>query len=115
MERLVDLDALASRLQPAVAQWQRKARVGPFTWRDAQARWPAPIVAERSSVEVAESLGIKLWREPDNEFELVVWTGGWADVGSLVDGEITTHCPEFHDVDGAYTAVVQSIERFLAA
>lgn len=63
--------------------------------------WPQPIVSDRASVQVPESLGIRLRRDPD-EFEVVVRTGGWADVCFLIDGEVYHFCPEFQDVDGAY-------------
>jgi hypothetical protein len=33
-----------------------------------------------------------------------VWTGGWADVGMLMDGEVVNLYAEFQDVDGAYAA-----------
>ena len=46
--------------------------------------------------------------------EVVVWTGGWADVVMVMDGEAVGLCPEFKDVDGAYAAVVRNVEDFLA-
>jgi hypothetical protein len=113
VEHLVDLDVLADRLRAVIEEWKVRARVEPLTWRDEQASWPQPIVSDRASVEVPESLGIKLWRDPDDEFEAVVWTGGWADVAFLVDGEVYNHGPDFRDVDGAYAAVVKNVEDFL--
>ncbi|MEV0700093.1 hypothetical protein AB0I53_19600 [Saccharopolyspora sp. NPDC050389] len=71
-------------------------------------------MSDRAAVEVPESIGIRLRRDPDDEIEVVVWTGGWADVGYLLDGEVTDLCPEFQDVDGAYAAVVNNVEDFLA-
>ena len=114
VEHLVDLDVLAHRLRSILDEWKRSASVGPLTWRDEMAPWPQPITSDRASIEVPESLGIKLRRDPDDEFEMVVWTGGWADVGYLLDGEVYNFCPEFHDVDGAYSAVVEEVEDFLA-
>ncbi|WP_051426386.1 hypothetical protein [Jiangella gansuensis] len=114
MERLVDLDVLATRLRPVVDGWSSRAEVGPFTWRDARASWPQPIVTDRLRVEVPESLGFTLRRDPDDEFEIVIWTGGWADVGYLLAGDVTSFCPEFKDAEDAYAAVVESVERFLA-
>jgi hypothetical protein len=61
-------------------------------------------VSDGAVVEVPESLGIRL-REQDDEMEIVVWTGGWADVDCVLDGEATTLCPEFQDVERAYAAV----------
>ncbi len=88
--------------------------MGPLTWRDEKASWPQPIVTDRTAVEVPESLGIRLSLEPDDEMEFVVWTGGWADVVMMKDGEAVDLCPEFRDVDGAYAAVVRNVEDFLA-
>lgn len=111
---LVDLDELAKRLRGLVAEWKRSAQVEPFTWRDEQAPWPQPIVTDRGQVAVPESLGIRLLRAPDDEAEIVVWTGGWADVALLIDGEVIDLCPEFRDVDGAYAAVAVTVYDFLA-
>jgi len=38
----------------------------------------------------------------------------WADIGVLIDGEPTELYADFHDVDGAYAAVVSNVEDFLA-
>lgn len=114
MENLIDLDALVKRLESTAETWRQSAQVQPFTWRDAEADWPQPIVTDRSSVRVAEALGIRLDSDPDNELEVVVWTGGWADIGFLLDGEVTTLYAEFSDLDGAYAAVARTVEDFLA-
>lgn len=114
MEHLVDLDELASRLGSAMEQWSKQATVGPLTWRDEKASWPQPIVTDRAAVEVPESLGVRLSRDPQDEMEVVVWTGGWADVIMVMDGEALDLCPEFTDVDGAYAAVARNVEDFLA-
>ncbi|MEV0081649.1 hypothetical protein [Saccharopolyspora sp. NPDC050642] len=114
MEHLVDLDILADRLEAVIAEWRLQAEVGPLTWRAAHAPWPQSIVADRASVEVPESLGVRLRRGPDDEIEVVVWAGGWADVAYLLDGDVTNLCPEFQDVDGAYAAVVKNVADFLA-
>ncbi|WP_152187124.1 MULTISPECIES: hypothetical protein [Micrococcales] len=62
-----------------------------------------------------ESLGFTLRKHAtDDEFEAVVWTGGWADVDYLLGGEVYSFCPEFRDIDGAYAAVVKDVEDFLS-
>ena len=75
--------------------------------------WPQPIVSDRASVKVPESLGLRL-QCGDDEAEFVVWTGGWADIILAFDGEATPLYAEFPDVDGAYAAVVRNVEDFLA-
>ncbi|WP_265520111.1 hypothetical protein [Oerskovia flava] len=115
MEHLVDLDVLADRMRSGIEEWNYVASVGPLTWRDEAAAWPHPITPDRSSVQVPESLGFTLRKHAlDDEFEMVVWTGGWADVDYLLDDEVYTFCPEFRDVDGAYRAVVKQVTGFLA-
>lgn len=113
MEHLVDLDELARRLQGPLAEWSRHARVGPLTWRDERAAWPQPITSDRGSVEVPESLGVRI-EYGEDEIEICVWTGGWADVVWVADGEGGSLCPEFRDVDGAYAAVARTVEDLLA-
>jgi len=92
---------------------RRSAKVGPFTWRDEQAQWPQPLETDRTVICVPESLGFRLGHDED-ELEIVVWTGGWADIDRLLGGEVTSLCPEFLDVDEAYAAVVSNVEDFLA-
>jgi len=114
VDRIIDLDALVQRLESTAEEWRHSAQVQPFTWRDAEAHWPRPIVTDRRSVRAPESLGVRLHRDPDDELEIVVWTGGWVDIGLLLDGEAMNLYAEFTDVDGAYAAVARSVEDFLA-
>ena len=113
MHHRVDLDELARRLEPVLADWGRTAQVGPMTWRDEQAAWPKQITADRASVAVPESLGIRI-TSGDDELEVCVWTGGWADIDWVDHGEGQSLCPEFDDVDGAFAAVVLNVEDLLA-
>ncbi|MGN8049120.1 hypothetical protein ACTJKO_05480 [Curtobacterium sp. 22159] len=114
MEHLVDLDGLASRLLPDLQRWQQSVQVGPVTWRDENAEWPQPIVDDRSAVEVPESLGLRLWHGSD-EFEIVIWTGGWVDAGSFVEGELEQPALAFADEDEAYEAMCACVEAFISA
>jgi hypothetical protein len=109
----IDLDELAHRLDRLRPEWQRSATGGPLTWRDEQASWPQLIVRDRISVRVPESLGVRL-QYGDDEAEFVVWAGGWADTILALDGEATSLYSEFADVDGAYAAVVRTVEDFPA-
>ena len=59
-----------------------------------------------------ESLGVRLLHGND-EAEFVVWTGGRADIGFLLDGEASELYGELQDVDGAYAAVARNVEDFL--
>ena len=65
MDRLVDLDAVAAELQARRPGWEsRGLKVGAFTWRDAQALWPQPIVTDRALVADPESLGMTMDASP---------------------------------------------------
>lgn len=87
-------------MRSLIEEWNRCASIGPLTWRDEAATWPQPITPDRSSVHVPESLGLKVRKRTlDDEFEVVVWTGGWADVGYLLGGKVHTFCPQFRNVD----------------
>jgi len=112
MDRLIDLDELAHRLQSSVEKWRQHARVGPLTWRDAKASWPQPITDDRASVDLPESLGLHVTQGED-EISVCVWVGGWADIDWVDDGEGQSLCPEFTDVAGAYAAVVQNVEDLI--
>jgi hypothetical protein len=112
VDHLVDLDALALRLLPDLDRWRQSASVGPLTWRDEEAAWPQPIVSDRSAVRVPESLGVQLSRG-DDEFEFIVWTGGWADVGSLVGGVPEMTAPRFVDERAAHALITALVEDFL--
>ena len=113
MDHLVDLDDVASQLSSVLVKWRNSATVGPLTWRDAAAPWPQPIVSVRGSVVIPESVGLRLQRD-DDEMQVVVWAGGWADVDIVRDGEARSICPEFTDAAGAYAAVVRRVDEFLA-
>lgn len=113
VEHKVDLDELASRLERLRGEWEKVAQVGPLTWRDERAAWPQPIVSDRLSVQIPESLGVALRRD-DDEAQFCVWTGGWADIELVMDGEYVPLHAEFETVDGAYAAVVRNVEDFLS-
>lgn len=98
MDKLIDLDAVAAELEQRRAAWTAAGCiVGSLTWRDAAAQWPQPIVTDRSAVSDPESVGVTL-RHGEHEAELVLWTGGWADLHALIDGELVLENPEFPDL-----------------
>lgn len=114
MEHLIDLDVLTDPPRPVVEDWRLQVDVGPLTWRDYEAGWPKPITPDRASVRVPESLGLILRKHAvDDVLEIVVYTGGGADVEHLVGLEVYTFCHEFQDADGAYSAVVSGVADFL--
>jgi hypothetical protein len=115
MQRLVDLDAVAAQLQARRAQWAaRGLKVGAFTWRDAQAPWPQPIVSDRELVSEPESLGLTMSASADREAELVLWRGGWADLACLIDGQALVQVPEFHDDAGCVAVADWLADRLLS-
>jgi hypothetical protein len=64
-------------------------------------------------VSAPESLGFRLQRDED-EMEMAVRAGGWADVILAIDGDARSLCPGFSNVDGACAAVARTVEDFLA-
>jgi hypothetical protein len=34
---------------------------------------------------------------PSRYAELVLWTGGWADLGCLIDGQVLSEAPQYRD------------------
>lgn len=113
MDHLVDLDDLAARLAVLVEEWRKRVDVSPFTWRDERASWPQPILNDRAKIEVPESLGFKLFLGGD-ECEVVVWTGGWADLFIWVgDQLVPIEFPEFRNTDEAYEVVLRNVSIFL--
>jgi hypothetical protein len=98
MDHLIDLDAVAEELGQRRADWVGAGfKVGDFTWRDAAAKWPQPLVTDRALVADPESLGLTL-RDGRQEAELVLWTGGWAGLVALIGGKSVAETPEFADV-----------------
>jgi hypothetical protein len=112
MHHLIDLDDLVARLSGPLERWSEQATVWAPTWRDESPSWPSPIVEDRTAVQVPESLGIHV-EIPDGEIQVVVWTGGWADVAGLTRGVELVAAPEFANTDEAHDAVVQAIDHFL--
>ncbi len=109
MDRLVDLDVVAAELARCRPEWVRRGlAVGEFTWRDAAAPWPQPIVTDRAAVAEPESLGVVFREAGGGEAELVLWCGGWADLNVLMGDEIVTEAPEFADAAGC-VAVAESL------
>lgn len=99
VDRVVDLDAVLAELTGRRPEWTRRGLVvGEFTWRDAAAAWPQPIVADRESVADPESLGMTLDAGGGAEALLVLWTGGWADLEASINGQVVVETPEFADV-----------------
>ncbi|WP_139256833.1 hypothetical protein [Herbiconiux ginsengi] len=112
MNHIIDLDALSVRLAVSMERWRQRAAVGPTTWRDELSSWPHPIVEDRSSVRVAESLGIHV-ETSDGEIHVVVWTGGWADIAGMTAEVEIVAAPEFANTNEAHDVVVQVIDDFL--
>jgi hypothetical protein len=113
VDRLVDLDAVAAELTRRRGEWVGGGlRVGDFTWRDAAAAWPKPIVTDRAVVADPESLGVVFRGTGSDEAELVLWCGGWADLAASLGGDLVVEVPEFADVAGC-VAVADSLARRL--
>jgi hypothetical protein len=114
VDRVVDLDAVVVELSGRRPEWRRRGvAVGEFTWRDAAAAWPQPIVADRGAVTDPESLGMTLHAGDGAEAFLVLWTGGWADLEALINGQVVVETPEFTDVPSC-VAVAEALVARLA-
>jgi hypothetical protein len=109
MDRVVDLDAVLVELTRRRPEWtRRRLVVGEFTWRDAAAAWPQPIVTDRKSVADPESVGMTLDAGDGAEALLVLWTGGWADLETSINGQLVLEAPEFVDV-ASWVAVADAL------
>jgi hypothetical protein len=105
----LDLDQVARELTGLLPGWaERGITAGQFTWRDAQAAWPKPIVIGRIMVAEPESVGVTLTAANANEARLVIWRGGWADVDLLLGTHIVSRAPDLHDA-AACVALAESI------
>lgn len=112
MDRLVDLDLVLVELSQRRPKWtQLGLVVGEFTWRDAAASWPQPIVTDRASVIDPESLGMTFHAGGGADALLVLWTGGWADLEAAIDGELVLDAPEFVDVQSCVAVADALVER----
>lgn len=80
VESKIDIDRAADEIECRRAVLAEKGvEVSPTTWRDQGRGWPPPITEDRSSVVDPDSIGIQL-RKGEQEAELVLYRGGWADV-----------------------------------
>jgi hypothetical protein len=88
-----------------------ETEVSLLTWRDELATWPQPITSDRNVVTLPESLGFVL-RRGDDEAEFVAWTGGWADQGFLISGQVELSSPEFTSVQECVDAVANLLSNW---
>jgi hypothetical protein len=80
VESRVDLDQVAGLISRHVISWERGGlAVGALTWRDAAGPWPRPLREHRSEVAEADSVGVMV-RKGEQEAQLVIFRGGWADL-----------------------------------
>lgn len=113
MERVVDLDAVLVELLTRGESWRRSGlSAGTWTWRDASAQWPQPIVSDRAVVHDPESLGMTL-RFGDDDAAIVLWRGGWADVEASIGGKVLLDAPDFNDVASSVAIVDDLVAALL--
>jgi hypothetical protein len=95
----LDLDRAAKAVSDRRDEWSNAGlAVHPITWMDNDVPWPAPIVTERSQVLRPRSLRVHLERGQGAEAEVVLYAGGWADVG-LLTPSMTLGQEEYHELD----------------
>ena len=100
MESRVDLDQVAGLISRHAFAWEESGLVvGAVTWRDAAGPWPSPLREDRGQVTEPDSVGVTV-RKHEQEGQLVVFRGGWADLeywsGSPSD-EPVTEAPGWDD------------------
>lgn len=84
VEQRIDLDRAAAQISTRRQRWTAAGLiVGPLTWRDMAARWPQPLEQNRSRVAEPDSVGVHVTGPADSELLVVLFRGGWADVGFL--------------------------------
>jgi len=97
----LDLDQVAAVLAGLRPGWREHGLVvRPLLWRDARGSWPQILHTDRGNVAEPESVGLTLTAADGREGRLVIWRGGWADVGLLAGGAVTTRNPGVHDLAG---------------
>jgi hypothetical protein len=80
MESRVDLDEVAGLISRHAFAWKEPGLVvGALTWRDAAGPWPFHLVGDRGQVAEPDSVGVMI-RKHEQEGQLVVFRGGWADL-----------------------------------
>ena len=88
VERRVDLDQVAGLISRHAFAWEESGlMVGPLTWRDAATGWPSPLMEDRGQVVEPDSVGVAV-RKDGQEGHLVVFGGGWADLGGSLPSSI---------------------------
>src|ERR1700719_1763486 len=101
----LDLDQVAAVLAGLRPGWREQGLVvRPFLWRDARGSWPQILHTDRGEVAEPESVGLTLTAADGREASLVIWRGGWADVGLLAGGAGTTRHPGGRQLDGPGSA-----------
>lgn len=86
MDRVVDLDEVAVVLAQRAAGWTLAGlEVGRPTWRDAEASWPQPLETDRARVHDLDSVGVVISGPAEAVLSVVLFRGGWADVGFVAD------------------------------
>lgn len=81
MEGWIDLDRVAGLISGRAVAWKQAGlAVGTLTWRDVGVPWPYPLKADRGEVADADSVGVSI-RKQEQEGRLVIFRGGWADLG----------------------------------
>jgi hypothetical protein len=84
MERVVDLDQAALEVARRRRDWHLGGlTAGPVTWRDEAAAWPRTLETDRSRVVDPDSVGVHIHGAGEAELEIILFRGGWADVGFI--------------------------------
>lgn len=79
----LDLDVAADAISVRQSDWAASGLTPlPVTWVDNDDAWPRPLKTDRRDVVRPMSVGLRI-RVGRSELEIVLYAGGWADVGIL--------------------------------
>jgi hypothetical protein len=117
VDRTVDLDEVAEQIAARQSRWRAAGlTVGPVTWRDEAAPWPKQLQTDRASVGDPDSVGVQILGPVESDLTVVVFRGGWADVGYLtLDGHIGAENPGVPTADAAGAVLDNIIRRIWPA
>jgi len=116
VQRHINLDEAARVLAERIAE-RPDLTVGPFTWKGFDTPFDEPLATDRSAIEEAYSVGVRLWRGSE-EGAIVLYAGGWADYeywAGIAEADVVLDAPGWGnplDVDRFAEVVARLLAEF---